>query len=265
MTLFQIYGGVNEYMTLFQIYCGTEVYVILFQSQCGAETYTLLTKVKPECSISDPLILDVGYRIKSMNGHDITQFVTTREIKKLMLQLDSRIVEIVVVKPVGIETTKRHARSLSERLTLNLPSVSSRSAMAENSTWDPPRFTNGFHNGQCICSDKGPPSTLHLGSAGASAVEAIPLREMCTSQYLTGDSASNGETSLADSQQVDCTQGISRHMLELLAVKYPYKIRYEMPLKVVLNKNHKGRLGFSYKIKLNQVSLLHSGEFIEGG
>ena len=235
---------------------------MLFQSRSGTETYTLLTKVKPECSISDPCILDVGYRIKSMNSHDITQFVTTREIKNLMLQLDSRIVEMVVVKPVGLETTKRPARSLSERLTLNLPSVSSRSAMAESSTWDHLRFTNGFHNGPCRCSNRRPPSTLHIGSVSANAAEAIPLREMCTSQYLTGDSASNRET-VTDSQQVDCTQGISRHKLELLAVKYPYKIRYEMPFKVVLNKNDKGRLGFSYKIRLNKVSLLHSGQMLE--
>ena len=222
---------------------------MLFQSRSGTETYTLITKVKPECSISDPCILDVGYRIKSMNGHDITQFVTTREIKNLMLQLDSGIVvEMVMVKPVGLETTKRHTRSSSDGLTLNLPSVSSGSAVAESSTWDHLRFTNGFHSDQCRCSDSRPPSTLHLGSVSAN--EATP-------QYPTGDSASNRETSMADSQQVDCTQGISRHKLELLAVKYPNKIRYEMPFKVVLNKNHKGRLGFSYKVKLNKVSLLH--------
>lgn len=224
-----------------------------FKSHCGVETYTLLTKVKPECSISDPLVLGVGYRIKSMNGHDITQFKNTREIKNLMLQLDGSIVEMVVVKPVGLCSSFDSSRSLPERLTLNLPSMPSESSVSESRTWDPQQFTNGFHNGRCMCSNNRPPSTLHLGSVSANEVEAIPLKEMYKSQDLIGDSASKEETSLADPQQVDYTQGISRHILELLAVKYPHKIRYKMPIKIVLNKNCDGRLGFSYKIKLNQI------------
>ena len=257
--------------------CDIVVYDVL-QSHTGAETYTLVTVVKPECSVLDRQLLDVEYRIKFMNGQDITRFKNTGEIKHLIS--DSSIVKLLVCKPVGLSSPinivsnnratcsdiqsecsnaslGQHSHtdrsgSRSDGMTLNLPSMSSSPHMSDLGRWEPPRVPNGF---PCVCRHERPPSTLDLGPVSDSIAESIPLRELHTPQNGSGDMASVMETPLLGNRQVDYSQEIPASLLLAVAVKYPHKIRYDATtIKLELKKNSQGRLGFSYTIKPNQVS-----------
>ena len=246
------------------------------QSRTGSEIYTLVKFIKPECSVHDRHILDVGYRIKLINGRDVTRFENSRKIKNLILQSDSKIVRMVVCRPEGISSAVKtadkhcdkckhsnvgrqshssHSNGMSDGLTLNFPSMSSAgSCLDDRATWDRTRISNGFHGSQRGVVDERPPSTLQFVSQ--SEAESIPLRELSSkSLQRRSYTASTTETSLSGTRSARNGHDVSRGTLEQLAVKYPDKIRYVADtLKVQLTKNRDGRLGFSYKIHPSRVS-----------
>lgn len=245
------------------------------QSRVGNENYTLVKFIKPECSIHDRHVLDVGYRIKLINGHDVTRFENSRQIKIFILQSDSRIVRMVVCRPVGIssavKTADKHcemckhsnvarqthsvySNGMSDGLTLNFPSMSSTGSCLDNrATCDRTRVANGFHSSQRAAVDERPPSTLFIPPSEA---ESIPLRELSSKSLpRRSDRTSTVETSLSGARSARNGHNVPRGTLEQLAVKFPDKIRYVAnTLKLQLTKNQDGRLGFSYKIHPNRVS-----------
>ena len=248
------------------------------QSRTGSEIYTLVKFIKPECSIHDRHVLDVGYRIKLINGCDVTRFENSRKIKNLILQSDSKIVRMVVCRPVGAgigsaaksadkhcekckhsnvgrQSQSSHSNGMSDGLTLNFPSMSSAgSCLDDRATWDRTRIANGFHSSQRGVVDERPPSTLQFVSP--SEAESIPLRELSSkSLQRRTDTVSMVETSLSGARSARNGHDVSRGTLEQLAVKFPDKIRYVAnTLKLQLTKNRDGRLGFSYKIHPSRVS-----------